>query len=161
MNEQYKLGGLTAALSNAALTGLSGAATTHSYSAFLISYRGILTTIAANSGVATPTTDAVTGAAFLPLTASKGCVFLWQVTPAEVDNVTQGKIVDLDAQGNFTWTLPSWPPIADGTVAYAYAVIKASAAASTWTFGSSNWNATGISIVVKNISTLPSRIVLS
>lgn len=153
--------GLTAALSNAALTGLSGAATTHSYSAFLISNRGILKSVAANSGVATPTLDANTGVAFLPLTANKGCIFLWMVNNSETDAVAQSAIQDLDAQGNFTWAVTAFPAIKDGYVPYAYAVIKAGSGASSWTHGVSNWNATGITITVINISTVPDRVVLS
>lgn len=156
--------GQTQVMSNPLLTGLSGAATTHSYSAFTVAINGVMSNIAANSGVATPTLDALTGVAFLPLAASKGCIFLWMVKADATDGVVQSTIKDLDANNNFVWDSPVLPPVPTPSaewIPYAYVVVKNSSAGSAWTHGVSNWNAAGITLVVKNITSLPARIVLA
>lgn len=153
--------GLTLVTVNPLLTGLSGAATTHSYSAFTIALRGVLANIAANSGVATPTLDVNTGVASLPLAASQGCLYVWMVKADATDGIAQSTIKNLDANGNFIWDSPVFPAIPADYVPYAYIVVKNSAAGSAWAIGVQNWNATGISIVTKNIAVLPDRVFLT
>jgi hypothetical protein len=163
---KYQGSGQSAVLSNPALTGLSGAATTYSFSAFDASFRGIVITVAADAGVESPDTDAVTGAAFLPLAASEGCIFLWLIADdGATVGVAQSKIVKLDAQGNFQWDAPNFPPIPTVVVSgvereyipFAYAVVKNSSSGTSWVFGTGLWNQAGISISVKNVMEVPDR----
>lgn len=115
----------------------------------------IATKTAVTDGV-TPTTDYNTGAAFLPLTASQGCVMVWGLSSGGTVRVMQGGVVSLDASGNFI-AAPQFPPIPAGVTPFAYQVLKAGASAGTITFGSSNWNATGFTNTIVNVALLPSR----
>lgn len=159
----------------AGLTGLSGAATTFSSSAVTLVIRGKEYALGAQSGAATPTTDANTGKAFVPLVGGnsvanvpgQGTVFLWMANAAGTIAVAQGLVSNgyqqawpLDMQGNFSepFGAPQFPPVPAGYVPFAYSVIKAGATAGTsWLFGTNNWNATGITIAVQDIEVLPDR----
>lgn len=149
--------GLNLVIGNPTLTGLSGAATTHSYSAFAITINGIYYAIAANSGVATPTTDAATGAAFLPLVSQKS-IFVWLVDSAAGDYVIQGSRLSPSAPDSLI-TLPLPPNHANGPlIPYAYVVITAGS--TSFTFGATNWNAANVVVgTVRNFATLPSRVI--
>ena len=114
----------------------------------------IRTKTAITDGV-TPTTDAVTGAAFDALTANKGCIFLWCLDSSGTVKVIQGPIADM-AGGSFV-NPPQFPDFPDTLVPFAYMVAKAASTAGTITFGSSNWNATGFTNAIVNIATVPSR----
>ncbi len=154
LNLQQAIGG-NLAIGSAALTGLSGAATTYSTSAFSSVIRGVQRAKALVSGGATPTTDAVTGAA-MTLVANQAAVFVWGVNAAGTVQVIKGATVawtDTTA-GSTEVKLPALP---DTFCPFAYVVIKAGSTTSgTWTFGSSNWNATGIVIdTVVNLFSLP------
>lgn len=115
----------------------------------------IATKTAVTTGT-TPTTDGVTGSAFTQLTASKGCVMVWCLIAGGTVKVVQGPVMNLDASGNFI-DAPAFPTIPDTMVPFAYQVLKASSAAGTITFGSSNWNATGFTNAIVNVAVLPSR----
>lgn len=153
-NLQEALGG-NVCLANFALTGLSGAATTYSSSAVSYALDGRAYTKAAVAGGATPTTDAVSGAA-MTLTANKAAVFAWCLNAAGTVQVIKGPTANwTDTTANSTVVLlPEIPPT---SVLVAYVVIKGGSTVSgTWTFGSSNWNATGIVIdAVVNRFSLP------
>jgi len=156
--DKYFGSGQDAVLSNPALTGLSGAATTYSFSAFAASFRGILKTVAADAGVESPDLDAVTGAAFLPQAKDTGCIYLWLIKDdTSTVGVAQSKIVDLDTQGNFKWDAPQFPAIPEGFIPFAYAVVKNGSTGSAWVFATQLWNATGITISVTNLMNLPDR----
>lgn len=117
-------------------------ASAHTYS---INGKRFSTNAATNA--ATPTTDAVTGAAFVPVTASKGCVFVFcydgtSATAATAIKVVQGPLEDLtteatDATVSFK-IYPRFPSIPDTLTPFGYVVTKVGSAGSTWTFGSSN-----------------------
>lgn len=105
---------------------------------------------------ATPTTDG-DGNALDTLTASKGCVIVWCVKIDGTVKIFQGPVRDLDSSGAFK-VAPDFPTIdLDTYCPFAYQVLKASSSAGTITFGSSNWNATGFTNVIQNVSTLPPR----
>ena len=153
--------GQTQCLGNFTLTGITGAATTHSSAATPYAIRGRAYTHAADSGVATPTTDGVTGAA-ITLTANQGRAVLWCLNAADANVCVAGPVCALDSSGNFIDppTLPAGFP--DTLCPVAITVHKAgSTTVGTWTFGVSNWNATGLSHAVINISTLPDRVLQS
>lgn len=131
------------ATAGAALTGLSGAATTFSTSVINYAINGVAYTNAANAGAATPTTDGNAGTA-MTLTASKAAAFVWGVDSSGAEKVYKGPTVDFDGSTGIACPFPYVP----ATVAvFACHIIKgASTVSGTWTFGSSNWNATGITV---------------
>ena len=155
----FDIRGGTMNLATTALTGLSGAATTVSTTgtpAYML--KGVLKASTNQSGGATPTTDITTGAAFVPLTTGKGCVFVfgWDSSAPTVFKVAQGKVVNTAdvTNGSAAYEFPSIPatfcPVAYVTISYV--------GSSTWTFGTSNWNATTTTIgTVVNIGLLPTQ----
>lgn len=150
--------GLTAvfavATAGAALTGLSGAATTYSTSLFGFALNGRHFAKAVVSGGATPTTDGNTGAA-ITLTANQARAIVWAVNSAGTYSVYAGPVVSwTDTSANSTvCPLPALP--GNVTPFAAHTVQAGSTTSGTWTFGSSNWNATGIaSITVRNLCQL-------
>lgn len=149
------------ATAGAALTGLSGAVTTYSTSAFGFALNGDHFARAAVAGGATPTTDGNTGTA-ITLTANRARAIVWTVNAAGTIQVFAGPIVEwTDTSANSTvCPLPNLP----GTVApfAAHTVQAGSTTVGTWTFGSSNWNATGISaITVRNLCQLRNQPLLT
>ena len=143
------------ALASAALTGLSGGATTYSSSAFSFTNRGKAYAKALVSGGTTPTTDAVSGAA-MTLVANQAAVFVWGINVSGTVQVLKGETAAWTDTTAGSTQLKT-PAIPDSFTPFAYVVIKAGATTSgTWTFGSSNWNATGIVIdAVVNLFSLP------
>lgn len=130
-------------LSNYTLTGLTGAATTFTSVAVPFSIRGQAFTRAVNTGAAAPTTDAVTGAA-TTLVANQARVFCFGANAAGTNQVIAGPVsawTDTTALS----TEVRMPSLPDTFCLFATVVIKAgSTTVGTWTFGVSNWNATGI-----------------
>jgi hypothetical protein len=104
---------------------------------------------------ATPTTDAVTGSTFTPLTANKGCIFVWCLNASGTVKVVQGPIADMSG-GEFI-VYPQFPNIPEDLTPFAYTVDEAGSTAGTITFGSSNWNATGRTVTHVNVFVLPRR----
>ena len=155
--EQTQLAGTTMALGNFTLTGITGAATTHSSAAMPYAIRGKAFTHAADAGVATPTVDAVTGAP-ITLTANQARLVLWCLDAADANRCIAGPVVPLDSSGNFIGDAPAFPNVPDTLCPVAYTIHRAgSTTVGTWTFGVSNWNATGLTHTVVNIATLPDR----
>jgi len=104
----------------------------------------------------TPTTDGTTGAA-MTLTANEGTVVVWGLNSSGTVSCYKGSTEDLDSAGAFI-TAPQFPSIPDGICPFAYTILKGGSTLSgTWTFGSSNWNATGMTATHTNIFTLPAR----
>lgn len=104
----------------------------------------------------TPTTDG-DGAALSTLAASKGCVMVWCLNAAGTVSVFQSDVNDLDASDAFE-VVPNFPVVdLDTYCPFAYQVITNGSTGSTFTFGSSNWNATGITVAIQNVLTLPRR----
>lgn len=151
--------GQNVVLSNPALTGIAGAATTHSYTAFDFSNKGNVYTEAVASGAATPTVGGVSGDA-IALTANKAVAVVWAINAAGSVAAFEGEVVDLEAAtGNYINDVPQFAhPPADYTP-FAYTIHKAGSTLSgTFTFGVSNWNTTGMTHVVGNlVGGLPGR----
>ena len=126
----------------------AGTTTTFSTTgATLYSINGRAYSTAAGTNAATPTTDAVTGAAFNAVGASQGCVFVvaydGDSTAANAINVIQSTIVDLDAatdgaNAQFVEGMPDFPYIPDTLTPIGYIVTRVGASGTAWTFGSSN-----------------------
>lgn len=170
-NATGQLSGGNITLGNAGITGLSGAATTFS-TGKAVDYlvKGAAYTKAAITAGATPTLDAATGASFKPLVAQQAmagyttpnvgsaCVFVFGFDAAGATKVCQGPVVNY-ADTTAGSTLLQFPQIPDTVTPFAYAVVKlTSATAASWTFGTGNWNATGITIDTPvNVGILPSN----
>jgi hypothetical protein len=160
----------------AGITGLSGAATTFSTanptggSGLMFSVRGISYYKADFSSAATPTNDAstwdiaaspaieataATGSAFRPQLANTVCCYVFGVDKSGNARVAQGPIVAwTDTSANST--IVQYPSLPDWITPFAYAVIKGGATTTSWTFGTNNWNATGVVIdTAVNVSLLP------
>ena len=114
----------------------------------------IATKTAVTDGV-TPTTDYVSAAA-ITLTANKSRCVVWGLVSGGTVKAIAGDIVDWD--GTAYKVPPPFPVVPDDFVPFAYQIIKGGSTVSgTWTFGSSNWNATGITSAIVNIAVLPNR----
>jgi hypothetical protein len=144
----------------AGLTGISGAATTYSTGATALSFavNGKAVAKSQVSGGASPTTGAVSGAA-ITLTAGKARAVVWGFDASGTIKVVEGPIVDLDSANAFIDAQPpQFGAVPDTICPFAYTLHKAgSTTVGTWTFGSSNWNATGMVHTVVDILTLPDR----
>jgi len=108
---------------------------------------------------ATPTTDIITGKAFVPLLANEGCVFLLAMdSGATTMRAAQGTIVPLNAG---VWTgggaRSEFPALPDTLAPFAYIVAKQATTGTTWTFGTGNWNQAGLTCAVVDILAVPSR----
>lgn len=154
MNEAFR----NYATGRAGLTGISGAATTFSTGAagFDFAIDGKAYSKAQVSGGTTPTADGTTAAA-INLTANYGTVVVWGINAAGTVSVYQGSEEALDSSGDFI-VAPSFPNLPDTVAPFAYTIHKAgSTTVGTFTFGSSNWNSTGLTHAVVDVMQLPSR----
>ena len=149
--------GITAAFSSGLLTA-TGAETVYDTTVTIqFAIKGKMGT--ARTAVADGVTETTgnTSAAGITLTANKGRVVVWGVIAAGTVKVEEGPIASLDSAGNFI-DAPQFPSIPDAFCPFAYQVIKAdSTTVGTWDFGTDNWNATGVTNVIVNVSQLPDR----
>lgn len=110
------------------------------------------------SNAASPTTDAVTGAAFRALLPDQACVFVFCVNAAGTVSVAQGPIVTLSA---VTGGLSAvhFPSLPDGLTAFGYLYAQAGTTLSgSWTFGSSNLSGvTGMTYTFRDLVLLPAQ----
>ena len=159
-------GARTASFVTAGLTGISGAATTYSTGAVSIQFcinSKFATAKAQVSGGATPTTGAISAAA-ITLTASKARAIVWCLDIDGAVTVHEGPIVSLDGiAGSDAYQdgrLPAFPAINYKTYCpIAYHLMKAKTTLSgTFTFGTNNWNTTGMDHTIVNVpGILPDR----
>lgn len=90
-------------------------------------------------------------------TAGQGCAMVWCLKADATVVVFQGPIRALDAAGVFD-IAPDFPTIDESVYCpFAFQILKHTADASTITFGTSNWNATGFTNTITNVSVLPAR----
>ena len=120
---------------------------------------GIGYSFATKNSQASPAVDAVTGAAFVPLAADEACCFVWCVDANAAIKAVQGSIVDVDGDTDVRVVDPPYPMIPATLCPIAVQVIQTAGTSSAWTFGSSNWDATGVTDVIVNVFTLPSRLI--
>ena len=152
--ENFKLRGSNFCTSSGLLTA-TGAETVYD-TTVTITYciNGKAATKTAVTDGVTPTTDFATGSA-ITLTASKSRCVVWGLIDGGGVRVLAGPIVDWD--GTAYKIPPDFPAIPDTFTPFAYQVLKASSAAGTLTFGSSNWNANGFTNSITNVLVLPDR----
>lgn len=153
-----KESGLTMCTMKAALA--AGTTTTFSTTGTtLYCIDGEAYSVAAASNVATPTTDVVTGVAFVAVAANYGCVFVFGYNAAGAIKVAQGAITDLDSAGNFILS-PEYPPIPADFCPFGELIIQAGSTtvAPGWVFGTSNQaSVTGVTYTRNDLMTLKSR----
>ena len=124
----------------------------------LYGIRGKGYTKAGTSNQATPTTDANTGVAFLPVPVGVasaangggsyaegygyGCVFVVGYNAAGTLKVAQGSIELTDAaavaSSKFKIVVPKFPALPDDFCPVGYIITRTDSTATAWTFGSSN-----------------------
>jgi hypothetical protein len=138
------------ATAGAALTGLSGAATTYSFSIFGYTINGIAYRQAIASGAATPTTDASAGtAAALALAINQSRVYVWGVNAAGTVQVFAGPAVTWPNSSGTATGAPiplQFPAVPSTTACIAYVVISNGSNGAAFAHGTTNWNATGITV---------------
>lgn len=100
----------------------------------------------------TPTTDAVTAAA-ITMIASQMKIAVWCYNSSGAVKVVASAAVDWD--GTVATPMPTFPDVPATLCPFAYQVLKTSSTAGTITFGTSNWNATGFTNAIVNVSVLP------
>lgn len=119
---------------------------------------------AAMSNAATPTTDAATGNAFLPVPANYGSVYLIGFNAAAALVVVQGSVTPLNNLGAFINAPQMGEPPNDFCPVGAV-IIKAGSTASSspgWMFGASNMSSvTGITYTFLDLITLVGRPIIA
>jgi hypothetical protein len=119
-------------------------------------------TLAAQTNTASPTADATTGNAFLPLAPNKCCALVFGQNLAGAIKLCQGPIIDTIV--GVTTTVgallrdPQFPPLPDDFCPLAYTIVRTAPSAASWTPGTSSWTASGVSAsTFQNVSQLPNR----
>jgi len=156
MTQASDLRGATICISKAGLT----AGTTTTYTTAAAAGGSIAgkfaTALAAQTNTATPTTD-YNGDAFTALAASQGCIFVYSIIAAGTIAVHQGPVETLDS-GNLFVNACEFPDIDLETyMPFGYVVCKNASTGSAWTFGASNWTATGLTDTYTDVTVLPQR----
>ena len=115
----------------------------------------------ANAG-ATPTTDATTGVAFVPILADTAAALVWGVNAAGAMKIAQGPATPTvpgitTTVGAFI-NAPQWPALPEDFCPIAYQLVRVSPTGATFTTGTTSWAASGITCsTIQNIGTLPDK----
>lgn len=142
----------------------AGTTTTFSTTgATLYCLRGKAFSQAAAANVATPTTDATTGIAFVPVAIGYGVAFVFGYDASGAIKVSQGPQVLLDPTGAFMQA-PQFPMVPDTVCPFAYMLVRlapstaAVPAVATWTMGTNNQaSVTGVTYTRVDVMTMPDR----
>ena len=155
--------GITIALNKPALvTGTTSTITTTVTSSHVCNGK-FQTPQTALTNAVTPVLDYNTGKAFPPLvgttTGGQGTVVVYGYLEGGADGIASvkcmmGSIEELDTAGAFTRP-PQFPVIPNDVCPFAYQVLKQFASATSVTFGTSSWNATGYTNAIVHIAQLP------
>lgn len=140
------------AMSKAGLTGLSGGATTYSTgsAALIFAIDGKVYSAAQVSGGTTPTVNSGNNKP-ISVTAGRSVLVVWAIDAANNVKLFQG---DEGPAGSML----EFPALPNDVAPFAYSIHKGgSTVVGTWTVGSSNWNATGMTQVVQDICEIPTR----
>jgi hypothetical protein len=114
------------------------------------------TALAAQTNTATPTTQG-DGSAFTALAAGEASVYVFTLVAAGTIAVFQGSVESLD-DADAVNIAPSFPFIdTDTYMPFGYVVIVNDSTGSAWTFGASNWTATGVTDTYTDVTSLPLR----
>ena len=148
MSQGRKLEGLTiGTIRTGLIRGTTSTYTTTVISAGMINGKYV-TALAAQTNTATPTTDANTGAAFVPLTANQATVIVVGQTVAGVIQMAQGSIVPTvtgvtTTAGAFI-NAPQFPNVPDDFMPLGYLLVRTSPTGNAFTAGTTSWTASGI-----------------
>ena len=120
------------------------------------------TSLAAQTNTASPTVDAVTGLAFVPVLLNQACMLVWGVNLAGQIRLVQGASVPTEPGVTTTvgafLQAPFVPGLPDDFCPIAYQIVRVSPTGATFTPGTTAWAASGITCsVARNISCLPGR----
>lgn len=138
--------------------GTTTTTTTSNGTVFVYEIKGKAYNATGASNGATPTTDALTGAAFVAVPINKACVFVFGYNAAGNLKCVQGSIVDYNDAGVFTGAAPSFPALPDDFCPIGYELVKIISTGSAWTMGVSNQaSQTGITKVMVDCCSLPDR----
>lgn len=139
-----------ATLAAGSTTTISTTGTVH----YIIRNKLYLKTVISNG--ATPTTDAVTGAAFRPISANQVTVIVIMLDTGGNIKAAQGSI---EAYNGAMGTAPQFPSVPDTCCPIGYIICKAASNLSgTWTFGSSDLSTvTGMTWTFVDIAQIPDR----
>ena len=153
--------GITMSTVNAAFAaGATTTITSSNNSAGVINGEWVTTLTAAN--MASPTTDATTGVAFVALAPNQCCALVIGQNKAGTVKMSQGPIIAAltgvtTTVGGFAYA-PQFPALPDDFMPMAYTLVQTAPSASAWTPGSSNWTASGVSATTfQNVAQLPKR----
>lgn len=107
-----------------------------------------VTTLGAQTNTATPTVDASTGAAFVPLTDNKATVLVMGQTAAGAIAMCQGSIEDTQVGVTTTagafMNAPQFPTLPEDFMVLGYCLVRTAPSADAWTPGTGEWAATGV-----------------
>ena len=107
-----------------------------------------VTTLGAQTNTATPTVDASTGAAFVPLTDNKATVLVMGQTAAGAIAMCQGSIEDTEVGVTTTagafMKAPQFPTLPEDFMVLGYCLVRTAPSADAWTPGTGEWTATGV-----------------
>lgn len=150
---------ITACLTKATLAaGTTSTLSTTGTTTYLI--RSKFYTKGAITNQATPTTDALTGLAFIAVPANQGSIYAVGFNAAGTLLAVQGSVESLDVNGAFI-NGPQFGGLPLDFAMIGYIVIKAGSTASSapgWVFGTSNMSAvTGITYTFVDATGLPDR----
>lgn len=120
------------------------------------------TTLGAQTNTASPTTDATTGAAFVPLVANQAICLVWGVNLAGTIKLAQGlavpTVVGVTTTAGAFIMPPPFPALPDDFCPIAYGFVRTSPTGNAFTTGTTNWTASGITAsTFVNIAVLPDR----
>lgn len=121
-----------------------------------------VTTLAAQTNTASPTTDANTGSAFNALQPNQCCALVYGQTAAGAIQLVQGPIIAC-ATGVTTTVgafinAPQFPDLPNNFLPLAYTVVRTAPSAAAWTPGTGSWTASGVSATTfQNVGQLPPR----
>lgn len=151
-----RLYGVTISLAKAGLTaGTTSTYTTTAATAGAIAGK-CTTPLAVQTNTATPTSQG-DGSSFTVVAKNRGSVFVFCTDIDGAIKVFQGSVEDLDDSGNFE-IVPQFPTVDfELYMPFGYVLIRNGSSGSDWTFGSNNWDATGITDTFVDIATLPQR----
>ena len=107
-----------------------------------------VTTLGAQTNTATPTVDASTGAAFVPLTDNKATVLVMGQTAAGAIAMCQGSIEDTEVGVTTTagafMKAPQFPTLPEDFMVLGYCLVRTAPSAVDWLPGTGEWAATGV-----------------
>lgn len=151
--------GLTMTFNSGALALDAGAATYSTTAAIAHCIRGQHYSKGTVTNGTFPTTDILTGAAFVALAADKATSLLWGLDEDQAVVVAQGNIIDVDPDTDLLDGQGHLIPKLDSKLycPFALTLHQRDGTGSLWTPGTSDWDATGLTDAIYNLATMLDR----